>query len=191
MDKGANHIVVDIEASCWKGWENRNLMEIIEIGAIRIDHTFDIVSEFVTFIRPIKAEKLTPFCTQLTSITQDDVDGAPYFPEAYQLFLNWIGQEPFVWYSWGGFDASQLKRDILYHELEIDPRLENHVDLRTSYAKFKNFEKEVGLRKALKIEGIEFVGRQHRGIDDARHSAYLAQRLLRGRQEKRVRRQAE
>lgn len=175
------HIIVDIEATCWKGWENRELMEIIEIGAIKIDQSFEIVDEFVTFVQPVKTDALSKFCTELTSITQADVDNAPLMPLAYKRFIEWIDAPAFVWYSWGGYDATQLRSDLNHHDLTPHPSLDNHVDLRRSYAKFRNLEKEIGLRKALRKEGIEFVGRHHRGIDDARHSACLAQLVLRGR----------
>lgn len=54
---------------------------------------------FKTFVRPVKNPVLDPFCTFLTGwnhrvqfagITQQQVDEAPLFPEAVELFREWL-----------------------------------------------------------------------------------------------------
>ncbi|MBT2152552.1 MAG: exonuclease domain-containing protein [Pseudoalteromonas tetraodonis] len=49
------------------------------------------LDEFNTFIQPQRHPKLTDLCTNLTSITQHDVDHAPYYPEAIGAFQKWLG----------------------------------------------------------------------------------------------------
>jgi DNA polymerase III alpha subunit (gram-positive type) len=36
---------------------------------------------------------LSAFCTNLTGITQDQVDSAPEFPEAFRAFRQWLAEE--------------------------------------------------------------------------------------------------
>ncbi|MEN9576703.1 MAG: hypothetical protein RL514_4558 [Verrucomicrobiota bacterium] len=56
-------------------------MEIIEIGAVAVRAEDGVpLAEFQSFVRPVRHPRLTPFCTQLTSIQQTDVDGAPRSP---------------------------------------------------------------------------------------------------------------
>jgi hypothetical protein len=57
-------------------------MEIIEIGAVMLDEKYKDVREFDTFVRPIANPVLSTFCTQLTTIQQSNIDGAPPFPVA-------------------------------------------------------------------------------------------------------------
>ena len=129
-----NHIIVDLEASCWKGWKNQELMETIEIGAVKLDVQLAIVSEFTIFIQPVRTESLSPFCIELTSITQVDVDQAEPFPAAFMEFVKWVGWQPFRWYSWGNYDRKQLFKDIAYHAVEYPPGLEKHTNVKALVA---------------------------------------------------------
>jgi inhibitor of KinA sporulation pathway (predicted exonuclease) len=95
----------------------RNEMEIIEIGAVMQNAcTFEIESEFQTFIRPVLHWELTDFCTELTTTTQADVDQAPPFPVALAAMQEWMYQFhdcPFC--SWGDYDRHQFVQDCSFH----------------------------------------------------------------------------
>ncbi|TMO26232.1 hypothetical protein CWC30_03855 [Pseudoalteromonas sp. S4741] len=63
------------------------------------------LDEFNTFIQPQRHPKLTDLCTNLTSITQHDVDHAPYYPEAIGAFQKWLGNyDNYLFCSWGEYD---------------------------------------------------------------------------------------
>ena len=78
------HLVIYLEATCDADRRlSKYEMEIIEIGAVLVDtETLIPVDELGTFVKPVRHPVLTPFCTELTTITQADVDHAPLFPEA-------------------------------------------------------------------------------------------------------------
>jgi hypothetical protein len=82
----AYYLIVDLEATCSDdGSVLRHEMEIIEIGAVLQNaKTFEIESQFQTFVRPVRHPRLTAFCTELTGIRQDMVAAAPLFPEALE-----------------------------------------------------------------------------------------------------------
>lgn len=71
-------VVCDLEATCWGDGETVFIekMEIIEIGCVLCDLSGKIVDEFDTFVRPVQHPALSTFCTELTSITQGNVDAA-------------------------------------------------------------------------------------------------------------------
>src|SRR5204863_480349 len=73
------YLVVDLEATCDDHHAlPREDSEIIEIGAVLVDGaTLEPQGEFQSFVRPVVHPRLTPFCTQLTTITQADVVRAP------------------------------------------------------------------------------------------------------------------
>jgi inhibitor of KinA sporulation pathway (predicted exonuclease) len=73
------YIITDLEATCWENVRAPERMEIIEIGAVALASATAVVGEFNRFVRPIAEPRLSAFCTQLTSITQADVDGADIF----------------------------------------------------------------------------------------------------------------
>ncbi|KPV75655.1 uncharacterized protein RHOBADRAFT_43078 [Rhodotorula graminis WP1] len=45
-------------------------------------------AEYHSFVKPVWAPKLSAFCTELTGITQADVDKAPTFPDLCKRFYN-------------------------------------------------------------------------------------------------------
>ncbi|MFN8888672.1 MAG: exonuclease domain-containing protein, partial [Cyclobacteriaceae bacterium] len=73
-----NYIIFDLEATCWEGFD-KSQNETIEIGALKVNDNREIVSEFSSFIKPLKNPILSDFCKQLTSIQQEDVDQAQHF----------------------------------------------------------------------------------------------------------------
>src|SRR5262249_21008897 len=71
-----------------------------------------------TFVRPLLRPMLSDFCKGLTTISQQEVDSAPGFPDALVSFREWA--EPFAPYTlaaWGNYDRNQLRADCLLHSL--------------------------------------------------------------------------
>merc|ERR1719291_487311 len=92
------YLVMDFEATCER--DDRSWVpEIIEFPAILIDRrTLAAVAEFREFVRPTEQPRLTAFCTELTSITQEEVDAAAPLAEVLGRFeswlAEWLGSEP-------------------------------------------------------------------------------------------------
>lgn len=97
-------LCVDLEATCDSSPSFEQFMEAIEIGAVMLDLAKgEPVAEFSSFIRPTIKPLLTPFCIELTTITQQDVDSAPGYSDvlaAVNDFLQPFGDE-WLWCSWG------------------------------------------------------------------------------------------
>jgi len=181
MSNPVRHIaIVDLECTCsdtnaGDDTVRRDQMESIEIGAVILRrHDLEPVDTFERFIRPVVHRELTDFCTELTSITQHDVDAAPPFPEIYWRFVDWLAHwQTAAWGSWGNFDAYQLQHDARRHGLENElARLPAHVNVKAWWSKRMGM-KRVGLGRAVRTAGLTFEGRAHRGIDDARMIAKL------------------
>lgn len=167
-------IVVDLEATCDPSPQDAALMETIEIGAVRlVPERWQRSDEFQTFVRPTVRPTLSAFCTELTSIAQADVDGAPYFAEAFGQFLDWVGDGPCVLASWGNYDVGQFARDCRRRGLAWPPtQFTGHLNVKVAFAK-AYCTKRCGLGAAMQLAGESFVGRAHRGINDARAIATL------------------
>jgi 3'-5' exoribonuclease 1 len=163
-----NYIIVDLEATCWER-KDKLPNEIIEIGAVCIDENKNIAGETDLFVKPKVHPKLSEFCTELTSITQEMVDWAPLFPDALQQFQAWIKSfgEEYILCSWGFYDRVQFENDCKLHKLDTS-WLHHHISLKHQYAKIKNI-KPVGMKAALKKEAISLEGTHHRGLDDAKN----------------------
>ena len=103
-------IIIDLEATCWEGIPPKGeVSEIIEIGICLLDTlTGEITDNRGILVKPTHS-KISPFCTQLTTITPELVarEGVSYefsgtivdifkrkqkFKENREAFLNDIQQ---------------------------------------------------------------------------------------------------
>ncbi|MEM7244136.1 MAG: 3'-5' exonuclease [Acidobacteriota bacterium] len=171
-----HYLVVDFEATCDdRGTVPRHEMEIIEIGAVRVDGTtLEPIDDFAAFIRPVRHPRLTEFCHGLTTITQEQVDAAPSFPAVAESLRAWVEERPgrAVFSSWGDYDRKQLAQDCAFHSV-ASPLPEEHVNLKALFAERRGLRRGVGMGKALRMMDLPLEGTHHRGIDDARNIARL------------------
>ena len=171
-----DYLVIDLEATCDDaGAVPKREMEIIEIGAVWVDGArLEVVSEFQSFVRPVRHPKLTDFCRALTSIEQADVDAAPGFPEVLERLRAYAYSERSrpVFCSWGNYDRNQFRLDAGLHGVKL-PFGEEHINLKTEFSRVLGTRKRFGMKGALSRLGIELEGTHHRGIDDARNIAKI------------------
>jgi 3'-5' exoribonuclease 1 len=174
------YIVVDLEATCWERDSTPERMEIIEIGAVCLTTEAEgPTGEFSAFVRPTVSPLLSEFCTQLTSIRQEDVDSADSFETVFARFVEWIGAEPFQLVSWGRYDLDQFRLECKRNKIPFPVGFKNHIDLKKVFSRTRKTA-PVGLKAALTLLDIPLVGTHHRGLDDAKSTACIAQRILPG-----------
>lgn len=173
-----NYVIVDLEATCWEG-HDKSRNETIEIGAVLINEQGQFLSEFEAFVKPLKFPILSDFCKELTSITQMDVDNAPYFSEVLDAFKSWFGhgKNDYVICSWGFYDRKQFESDCELHGLDSS-WLKPHISLKHQHAKLTGQRRALGMKRALDAEGLKLEGTHHRGIDDARNIAKIFVKYL-------------
>jgi inhibitor of KinA sporulation pathway (predicted exonuclease) len=175
-------IIFDLEATCWSGSEREGkIMEIIEVGAVKIDENGNVIDEFNCFVKPKLNPQLSDFCNQLTSITQQEVDNSKGFEESMHLFENWITKgnegEEILLLSWGFYDKKQIlmESEVKNYKGKIISLLDKHSSLKHLFAesyKIKpcEIDEALWILKLAKFEGIK-----HRGIDDAKNIARIYQ----------------
>ncbi len=170
-------ILFDLECTCWDDKEfQEKHSEIIEIGAVKFNcKSFDIIEEFQTFVKPVKNTLLSDYCKNLTHITQEDVDGAILFPEAYGKFMSWSSDCP-LFIGWGESDWDALNSDCKMwatngHNIECFPR-RKYLNGKQLYTYFTGI-RGAGLGKRLNADHILFQGTQHRALDDAKMTVKL------------------
>jgi inhibitor of KinA sporulation pathway (predicted exonuclease) len=176
------YLIVDLEATCSDdGRVPRYEMEIIEIGAVMQNaHTFEVESEFQSFVRPVRHPELSEFCMGLTGIGQDEVDSAPSFAQAIDELKEWT--YPFgdaLFCSWGDYDRNQFRQDCEFHAVAY-PFRSGHLNLKVAFSRAMGIKRKLGITEALRHLGLRFEGSHHRGLDDARNIARIVQRVCAG-----------
>lgn len=174
-------LVIDLEATTDDGGWPVTEMEIIEIGATLVDRKGREVDYFQCFVQPLRRPLLTPFCRELTHITQANVDTAQTLSEVWPSFEQWLvhhQSELEGWASWGDYDRKQLLQE--WQRLRLDSVLARvpHMNLKQRFAKARRLERPLGLNGALQLAGMQFNGQQHRALEDARNTARLLPQVL-------------
>ena len=112
MAKRLDHIlVIDIESTCWDGGfpPRGETNDIIEIGLTPLElSTGRRLEKRSILVRPERS-KVSPFCTQLTTLTQEQVDSGILFKDACKILeTEYLSQER-LWASFGDYDRKQFK----------------------------------------------------------------------------------
>jgi inhibitor of KinA sporulation pathway (predicted exonuclease) len=167
-------VVVDLEATCWRGYPPKGQTnQIIEIGVCLLDiKTHEITDRLGILVKPTRS-KVSKFCTELTTITQEmlDEEGIP-FKDACDLLFNEYNSKKRVWASFGDYDRRMLETDCKAHKIKY-PFGKKHINVKTLFALKEKLNKEMGMARGLKHLNISLEGTHHRGVDDAYNTAKL------------------
>ncbi len=180
-------IVLDFEATCERD-ARITPQEIIEFPSVLIDlESLETLDEFSSYVRPHHIPELTEFCTELTGITQADVDSAPPFREVLAAHEAWLDaheltSENALFVTCGDWDMNSM----FPAQLEVaDPPI---WQMRPIYGEWLNIKemfrrvllrrKGPGMMRMMRELGLEPQGRHHSGIDDTRNIARILTHLL-------------
>jgi inhibitor of KinA sporulation pathway (predicted exonuclease) len=162
-------IILDIEFNGRK-FASDLPMEVIEIGAVRLNSSLRITDEFSSLIKPVYFSKLNGFIKKKTGILQEDIDGADSFPKVIADFTDWLNRsESFMLITWGGEDLKRIVLDTRMHKLDDAYWMSAHYfDLLKGFLRYKNLTNDVSVESALLHLDIPVQGSAHRALDDAR-----------------------
>ncbi|MFI6908818.1 exonuclease domain-containing protein [Nonomuraea sp. NPDC050394] len=171
MDQFLN--VVDVEATCWPGSPPPGMVsEIIEIGLTVVDLAAgERVARHGIVVKPVRST-VSPFCTELTGLTQEEVDRGVPFAEACRLLRADHLSYARPWASWGDYDRKQFTRQCATTGVRY-PFSHDHTNAKLAFTQAHGLRKRPGMAQALAIAGLPLDGRHHRGEDDAWNIAAL------------------
>ena len=176
-------VVIDVEMcrvkSCGGRFPLKN--EIIQIGAVMMDDSYQVVDEFSTYVRP-EFGKVDHFITELTGITERNTRKAPSFAEAVSSLNSWAGSEDVEFYAWSDSDYYQIRNEARRKIADTESLvriLDKHqwVDYQQIVSSRFNTGKVLALSEALELAEVDAEGRMHDGLDDARNTAGLIAKL--------------
>lgn len=177
------HIVVDLEMNnIRRRSEARKICtnEIIEIGASMLDENLWEIGKFQIYVKPEYNDVIVPKISKLTGITNEMVANAPTFSVAFKQFTDWCLniKDDVMIYAWSNTDHSQVMKEIQLKQYKLSE--EEHKLMEHGWTDFQNefdihlgFERQISLKLALDMAGIDFNGRQYDALDDARNTAKL------------------
>ncbi|EOD26859.1 hypothetical protein EMIHUDRAFT_430115 [Emiliania huxleyi CCMP1516] len=181
----SHYLVLDFEATCERNDPTQSQWsEIIEFPCVLVDaHTLATLGEFRSLVKPV-GRPVGAFCTELTSITQEMVEGAPTLPAVLKQFSAWLPSvlgtddvSSVLPVTCGEPDLSaMLPRECARKRLQVPPVLKRYCNVKKPFTAHTG-AKAGGMDKMLRQLQLPLVGRHHLGIDDARNIAAIVVRL--------------
>jgi len=177
-------LVLDFEATCIKDGKIYP-QEIIEFPILKVNsRTLQVQSQFHQYVHPDVHSELTPFCTELTGIIQEQVDGQPDIQTTLKMVDKWMRDENLlnpevrsIFVTCGDWDLqTMLPSQCKYFNIEAPPYFNSWINIKKPFCDVtKTYPK--GMMPMLDILGLKHVGRHHSGIDDCRNIANILKGL--------------
>ena len=172
--------VVDVESTCWMPRESKPSgaeSEIIEVGIVQCNMlTQEVVKSDSIMIKPIEAG-ISPFCTELTTLTQADVDKGITYAEACAMLKKEYRSDQIAWASHGDYDREMFVKNSKRRGVPY-PFNKTHFNVKAINTLKLRKKAGFGVERALQYYGMQFEGTPHRGIDDAKNIARLLFKIL-------------
>lgn len=150
--------------------------EIIEIGAVKLDENFTPIDELRLYVTPKYYTKMHKRIAALTGIHDKDLAerGIP-FPEAYQKFSDWCGDE-YTYMTWSLSDLPVLLDNMYLHGFDIY-NIPPCCDIQRIFSReILNSSTRCSLDHALELLSITG-DTAHDALHDARNTAKVCDRL--------------
>lgn len=111
-----NYIILDFE---WNNAYNyaakKFTNDIIEIGAIKLDRSLEVIDTYKQLIKPDGFKKLSNRCKNLTNITNEEIkEYGISFKSAIEDFARWCDGDNSVIMSWSNSDLYVLTSNYFY-----------------------------------------------------------------------------
>ena len=184
-------LIIDLEATCEEnvgGGYREFPHEIIEFPVMLYDtRQRKCVAIFHSYCRPMHQPTLSTFCTQLTQISQSQVDGAMQFPvllyhlEMWLFAQNGLGDKRCVVVCDCAFDmATFMRLQCHFSQLPVPGWATQWVNLSCAFHSFYCLppQRKATLARMLEDMDLGFVGQHHNGLDDATNILRVVQIML-------------
>lgn len=181
-----NYIVFDLEfnqdLSSYQGYfkdGSKYPFEIIQIGAIKLDSSFNTIGSFNSYIKPTIYSKVSSFITNLTGITTEDLLLAEPFPEVYKQLIDFIDDNESVFCIWGMSDIKELFNNIDYHKLDSNLLSKKYINIQDYTSKLLGLRGNnlAKLQFAVEELNIEISYDFHNALHDAYYTAEVFKKI--------------
>ena len=150
--------------------------EVIQIGAVKLDKNLRICGSYQIIVKPRYFKKLHKHVSELTGITQEQMDVGTPLTVAAESFKRWCGED-FAFLTWGPDDIPMLKENFNVNDIDYD-WLDHTYDLQKIFSRQTSDEsKQRSLEFAMDYYEIPMNLPAHDALNDAYFTALVAQKL--------------
>ena len=150
--------------------------EVIQIGAVKLDKNMRICGSYQIIVKPRYFKKLHKHVSELTGITQEQMDMGTPLTVAAERFRKWCGND-FAFLTWGPDDIPMLKENFLVNGIDA-AWLSTIYDLQLIFNRQTDGgSKQRSLEFAMEHFDIPQNLPAHDALNDAYFTALVAQKL--------------
>ena len=178
-----NYIVLDLE---WnqspngkEGTVEHLPFEIIEIGAVKLDREFQVISQFHGLIKPKVYTSLHFKILEVVHMDMEELERKGRdFTDIIREFWEWCGKDGIIC-TWGSMDLTELQRNISYYGMKNPfPNPFLYYDIQKLYSlNYKEGKEKPSLDGAVEECKIPVDMEFHRALDDAKYTAEVMKHL--------------
>lgn len=169
-------LIIDLEATCWENNNNPpagEFSEIIEIGVCLLDRESGKITDSKGILVKPENSTVSPFCTQLTTITQGQLDNEGIsLKQAFSILRREYSCDAYTWASFGHYDRKKIQAECYSKRIPY-PMAYDHINVKELFASRRQLTHPVTMKTALKMLRIPLEGTHHRGVDDAKNIAKI------------------
>lgn len=174
-----NYVVFDLE------WNQGNQaqqtehadipFEVIEIGAVKLNDKYVMISEFSRLIKPEVYREMHQYTSKLIHLQMEELERGRPFAEVMKDFLEWCGTEEYLFCSWGSLDLTELQRNMRYHNMTpLSDRPIPYLDVQKLFSLvYEDGKSRRSLETAVDMVQLEKDIPFHRAFSDAYYTAKL------------------
>ena len=183
-----NYIVFDLEWNQSSG-EQKEVpgipFEIIEIGAVKLNDNGVMIGEFSRLIKPSVYQKMHQITGRLIHIKMTELEQGMLFPVVAEAFLEWCGEEEYMFCTWGNLDLTEFQRNMRFYNMA--PVSDGPIAFLDVQKLFSLAYEDGRARRALE-NAVDFVQMEkdvpfHRAFSDAYYTAKLLAQIAESRPE--------
>lgn len=154
--------------------------EIIQIGAVKLNSQWQVTGEYNRFVKPTLYPRLSPFITELTGITPEQLESEASFPDVYHSFLAFIEDSDAILCSWGKSDIKELYRNVEYFGLDRTNLPKLYINLQPYASIHLNQPRKKLLKLSYTVEALEIPLNYpfHNALYDAYYTAEIFKRIM-------------
>lgn len=174
-----NYVILDLEwDSTFYKPEKRFINQILQIGAVRLNDSFDITDTFEVTVKSDISKKVTGRFAKLTGITTEKMLAGVPFSKAVSMYNEWVGDNA-VTMTWSNSDLYTILENEEKLLKNIRFKIEKYLDLQRfvqNELRLSGYDEknQISLEAAaemldIKTDGIDF----HTAKDDSLVCGYL------------------
>jgi len=120
------------------------ISEIIELGAIKLDKSFNIIDDFKVLVKPIIHNRIDKRIVNTTNLNMNILKNGADFKTAIEYFIEWA-DEDFILCLWSTNDINVLISNFKYFNIDINTNewFSNFIDVQYEASNYFNSNEQL------------------------------------------------